>query len=93
MTKGTPIRNSAINDRRISIGALGTLCYLLSMRNEDPLYSPTNKSVAAENKCGVATVTRYVKELEKYGYIVKTAIRNERGRTEGIYWDITDLPE
>lgn len=73
----TVMSNTHLKDRRLSFKAKGLLSVILSLP-PDWDYTITGLAVIAAD--GVDSVKTAVKELEKYGYVTRTQLRDERGR-------------
>lgn len=75
------ITNNIINDERLSFGAKGVACYLLSKPENWKFYL-----VDIQNHSGdcLSKVKRYIKELEDVGFLVRVKIKNDKGQFVGL---------
>jgi len=83
------IPNSVFNDKRLSYRALGLLAYLLS---KPPNWNPVMAELRKERKERKGAVRTAVAELEKLGYLTKTARRTAAGRVNGWAYRVTNAP-
>ena len=90
----TVMSNTHLKDRRLSYKSKGLLSVILSLR-PDWDYTITGLAVIAAD--GVDSVKTAIKELEQYGYITRTQLRDERGRMARneyrVYENPTDNPD
>ena len=90
----TVMSNTHLKDRRLSFKAKGLLSVILSLP-PDWDYTIAGLSVIAAD--GVDSVKTAVKELERYGYITRTQLRDERGRMScneyRVYENPADNPD
>ena len=86
----TMINNSLIQDKRISWKARGMLIYILSLPDDWVIYA---KEVQTHSPDGKASFATGMKELEKYGYIVKEYKRNDKGHIVGMNYRVYDNPD
>ena len=85
----TVMSNTHLKDRRLSFKAKGLLSVILSLPpNWD--YTVTGLAVIAAD--GVDSVKTAVKELEKYGYIVRKQLRDELGRMARNEYRVYESP-
>lgn len=75
------ITNNIINDERISFGAKGVACYLLSKPNGWNFYLDDIQKHSNES---ILKVKKYIKELELIGFLVRVKIKNEKGQFIGL---------
>lgn len=73
----TVMANYHLKDRRLSYKAKGLLSEMLSL---PPDWDYTLSGLAVIAADGLDSVRSAVRELEKYGYLVRTQSRDERGR-------------
>lgn len=73
----TVMSNTHLKDRRLSYKSKGLLSVILSLP-PDWDYTITGLSVIAAD--GIDSVKTAIKELEQYGYVSRTQLRDERGR-------------
>ena len=90
----TVMSNTHLKDRRLSYKSKGLLSVILSLP-PDWYYTITGLSVIAAD--GVDSVKTAIKELEQYGYVSRTQLRDERGRMAQneyrVYENPTDNPD
>lgn len=90
MHNSTIIRRSAIHDPRLSLSARGLLVYLLYKKQHEPDYRPTINDIAFVQGESKMKISRYVRELEKLGYVTRKIVRDFRNRIVGTDWETTD---
>ena len=90
----TVMSNTHLKDRRLSYKSKGLLSVILSLP-PDWDYTITGLAVIAAD--GVDSVKTAIKELEQYGYVSRTQLRDERGRMARneyrVYENPTDNPD
>ena len=90
----TVMSNTHLKDRRLSYKSKGLLSVILSLP-PDWDYTITGLAVIAAD--GVDSVKTAIKELEQYGYVTRTQLRDERGRMAQneyrVYENPTDNPD
>ena len=90
----TVMSNTHLKDRRLSYKSKGLLSVILSLP-PDWDYTITGLSVIAAD--GIDSVKTAIKELEQYGYVSRTQLRDERGRMAlneyRVYENPTDNPD
>lgn len=86
----TVMSNTHLKDRRLSFKAKGLLSVILSLP-PDWDYTVTGLAVIAAD--GVDSVKTAVKELEKYGYIVRKQLRDELGRMARNEYRVYESPD
>lgn len=85
----TVMSNTHLKDRRLSYKAKGLLSVILSLPPEWD-YTITGLSIIAVD--GVDSVKTALKELEKYGYVTRRQLRDERGRMAQNEYLVYDNP-
>ena len=85
----TIIGTDAIEDRRLSFGALGLLCYVLSKPDN---WTIRTADVMSRGGIGRGAYTRVMGELEAAGYATLVRTKGEGGRATGSYWDVSEVP-
>ena len=85
----TVMSNTHLKDRRLSFKAKGLLSVILSLP-PDWDYTVTGLAIIAAD--GVDSVKTAVKELEKYGYIVRKQLRDELGRMARNEYRVYESP-
>ena len=90
----TVMSNTHLKDRRLSYKSKGLLSVILSLPPEWD-YTITGLAVIATD--GVDSVKTAIKELEKYGYVTRSQLRDERGRMAQneyfVYENPSDNPD
>ncbi len=86
----TVMSNCHLKDRRLSYKAKGLLSEILSL---PPDWDYTLSGLAVIAKDGVDSVRTAVRELEKYGYIVRSQKRDERGRMSANEYIVYENPD
>jgi hypothetical protein len=77
-TRGfTPLANTVLQDRRLSLGALGVLVHLLSLKDGTKV---DIKSLAAEFQDSQARIAGYFHELVLWGYMIRRKFRDPETR-------------
>jgi hypothetical protein len=85
----TVIPNSILEDQRLSLKAIGLLCYILKL----PPDWVINKSSLHKNlKDGRDLVVNAFTELEKAGYIIRQRICGKSGAFIGYNYEVFDVP-
>ncbi|MFF2653582.1 hypothetical protein [Streptomyces sp. NPDC058045] len=86
----TRIANQLFRDARLSFKAKG-IFGLVSTHKDG--YGLSMESIAASSTDGISAVRTGLKELERFGYLVRERDRNEAGQLgQTRYW-ITDMPD
>ena len=85
----TMISNVGLKDKRLSFKAKGLLSYMLSLPDDWVFYESEIVNHATDGKQSVRTG---MKELEKFGYLVKEQKRNSKGKFAKIDWVVSDEP-
>lgn len=83
------IDNNVVCDKRLSWGARGLLCYLLSKPAD---WRVQIDDLIRQSPLGRDGVRKLMSELQKCGYLVKSRIREE-GKFTGICWDVYESPQ
>ena len=86
----TVMSNTHLKDRRLSYKSKGLLSVILSLP-PDWDYTITGLSVIAAD--GVDSVKTAIKELEQYGYVTRTQLRDERGRMAQNEYRVYENPD
>ncbi len=86
----TVMSNYHLKDRRLSYKAKGLLSEMLSL---PPDWDYTLSGLAVIANDGIDSVRSAVKELEKYGYLVRFQRRDERGRMSVNEYTVYENPE
>lgn len=86
----TTINNTALKDTRLSFKAKGLMAYMLSVPDDWKFYQSELTNRAAD---GVSSIRSGLKELEKYGYLVRYQDRDSKtGEFAEIIWDLYEVP-
>lgn len=85
----TIIGNDAIEDRGLSFGALGLLCYVLSKPDN---WIIRTADVMARGGIGRGAYTRMMDELSSAGYATLVRTKGPGGKATGSYWDVSEVP-
>lgn len=75
------ITNNIVNDERISFGAKGVACYLLSKPVGWQFYLADIQNHSNES---ILKVKKYIKELETIGFLVRIKLKNDKGQFIGL---------
>jgi hypothetical protein len=86
----TQISNNVFRDPRISGLAMGVFGHISTHRVG---YGITPESIARHMKNGVSAIKVALRELEKYGYLVRTQTRTPAGTMGPTIYKITDMPD
>lgn len=79
--------NKLIKDERLSWKARGIFIYLWAMPDDWNFYVD---EVAKHSKDGIKALKSGLSELEKYGYLKRTMLRNEKGLFGEMSWKLSD---
>lgn len=80
---------AAAQDERLSFEARGMLWYLLSKPND---WEIVIGDLGRAGKCGRNRVYRILRELQKYGYLVRERVRDEKGRLATTIYRVYECP-
>lgn len=84
------IPNSTLRDDRLSFEARGVLSMILSLPDD---WSINVAWICKQSpSAGRDKVTRILKELQDFGYMVKRVKQNEDGKLAGVDWDVHCYP-
>lgn len=86
----TVMCNYHLKDRTLSLKAKGLLSMMLSMPEE---WNYSTRGLAAICKEGVEAISNALKELEKFGYIVRRQLRGTNGRITDTEYIIFEKPQ
>lgn len=84
----TILPNDLVKDDRLSFGASGLLCFLLSLPSE---WNVSVRSIAQTRHITERRVLDYLKELIEFGYCQRSPRRVD-GKMNGQRYEITDIP-
>ena len=85
----TVMSNYHLRDKNLSLKSKGLLSFMLSLP-EDWKYSI--KGLANVSKDGIYVIRNCVKELEKYGYVQRRKVRNDKGQMLNVEYIIYEQP-
>ncbi|MCC8097445.1 MAG: helix-turn-helix domain-containing protein, partial [Eubacterium sp.] len=85
----TVMSNYHLFDKRLSFKAKGLLSFMLAVPDT---WEFSIKGLAAMAKDGVDSVASTIKEMEKYGYVSRRQIRNDRGSFKDVEYTIYECP-
>ena len=88
-TNYTTMCNCHLRDKRLSLKAKGLLSLFLSLPDE---WHYSVRGIAAICKEGVDSIGSALRELEKYGYLVRNVRRGPGGRMDGTEYVIYERP-
>jgi hypothetical protein len=80
-TEYTQLDNRTVNDRRLSLEALGFLTFCLS---KPPTWEIRNDALHKHLGLGEVRRTRILNELQEAGYAIRRRVRHENGRYDWI---------
>lgn len=88
--KFTIVDNTALKDKNLSLKARGLLITMLSLPDN---WDFSEKGLCAIlEKDGQFSIRSGLKELEEYGYLVRTRERDQHGKISNVAWTIYDYP-
>lgn len=87
----TTVPNYILNDTRLTYKAIGVYVQILQYRNtgKHKIYIKSLGNYRQDKKTAVSTG---IQELEKYGYIVRIQLRNEKGHMNGVKYIVRMKP-
>ena len=86
----TTMSNYHLRDKNLSNKSRGLLSTMLSLPED---WDYTTRGLATICKDGVESITTQLKELEKYGYLVRKQLRNNHGRLAEMEYVIYEKPQ
>ena len=86
----TIMSNVHLKDKRLSLRAAGLLSKILSL---PPEWDFTLSGLAKITSDGVDSVRSAIRELEKFGYITRKQLRDERGRMSQNEYHVYEDPK
>ena len=86
----TVMSNHHLRNTELSLKAKGLLSLMLSLPEN---WDYTTKGLAAICKDGIDSISSCIRELEKYGYIIRERMRNEKGQLTTIEYTILEQPK
>ena len=85
----TVMANHHLRNKKLSLKAKGLLSYMLSLPED---WNYTLSGLATSCKDGIDSVRQAVSELESHGYIVRSRVRDARGRLRETEYVVYELP-
>ncbi|ETO40012.1 hypothetical protein B808_1121 [Fructilactobacillus florum 8D] len=85
----TSADNKLVRDERLSWKARGIFIYLFSQSENWEFYETEVMNHATD---GRTSLRSGLAELEKYGYLVRKQLKNDKGKFSGWEWIIDDIP-
>ncbi len=89
-TKYVTISQVCVEDPRLSWGAKGLFMYL---HGRPPGWEVNYHDLITRSRAGKSKITKYLKELQTYGYLNITKIKDEAGKWAGTEWLTDDEPD
>lgn len=89
-TNFVTINKTGLQDTRLSWKAKGLLAYMLCMPDNWKFH---NEELACHSTDGVAAVKSAIKELKECGYVVREAIRDEKGKVKEWGTFVYEVPK
>lgn len=86
----TVMSNHHLKDRTLTLKSKGLLSMMLSLPDE---WNYTTRGLAAICREGVDSIGAALKELETYGYIRRTQLRDEKGKITDTEYVIYEMPQ
>ena len=86
----TVMSNYHLRDKNLSLRTIGLLSLILSLPED---WDYTQAGLASICKDGIDSVRAGLNELEKYGYLEKERVRDEKGRVRGTDYRIYEMPK
>ena len=85
------VNKGVVRDEQLSWKARGLMCYLLSLPDDWTIYLDELEKHSAKD--GRDSLASGIKELIKYGYIVREAIRTEKGTFSSWTYTVYESPQ
>ena len=85
----TVMANHHLRNKALSLKAKGLLSYMLSLPED---WNYTLSGLATSCKDGLDSVRQAVSELETHGYVVRSRIRDARGRLRDTEYVVYESP-
>lgn len=89
-TDYTVMSNTHFKEKEMSLRAKGLLSLMLSLPDE---WDYSIIGLAQLSKDGKDSVMKTLKELEKFGYLIRTRVTDERGRIAGYDYIVYESPQ
>lgn len=87
--KYTVVDNDIIRDERLTLKSFGLLVKLLSLPDN---WEFSEKGLEAIFVDGIASIRSGLKDLEKFGYLKRNRVRDDKGRISNVEWIIFEKP-
>lgn len=86
----TVMSNTHFKDRRLSLKAMGILSLMLSLPDN---WDYSVAGLAAIVSDGRDSINKALSELEKYGYLERVRVTNEKGQFAGYDYNVYEVPK
>ncbi len=86
----TMMQNHHLRNKGLSLKAVGLLSKILSL---PPDWDYSLRGLATLNTDGIDGIRSAMKELEDYGYVVRTQCRDENGRMSKSRYEVYEIPQ
>ena len=84
------ISNFHFKEKKMSLKAKGLLSLMLSLPDD---WNYSVSGLVALSKDGKDSVMSALNELEKFGYLIRTRVVNEKGQFNGVEYNIFEEPQ
>lgn len=86
----TVMSNHHFKEKKMSLKAKGLLSLMLSLPDD---WDYSISGLATLSKDGKDSIMSALAELEKFGYLTRTRLTNEKGQFAGIEYNIFEIPQ
>lgn len=86
----TVMSNHHFKEKKMSLKAKGLLSLMLSLPDD---WDYSISGLATLSKDGKDSIMSALAELEKFGYLTRTRLTNEKGQFAGIEYNIYEIPQ
>ncbi len=86
----TVMSNHHFKEKKMSLKAKGLLSLMLSLPDD---WDYSISGLATLSKDGKDSIMSALSELEKFGYLTRTRLIDERGRFAGVEYNIFEIPQ
>ena len=86
----TVMSNHHFKEKKMSLKAKGLLSLMLSLPDD---WDYSISGLATLSKDGKDSIMSALSELEKFGYLTRTRLTDERGRFAGVEYNIFEVPQ
>lgn len=83
------VTNQILNDPEMSFRAKGLFAFLQSKPDD---WKFSIERISKQTKEGKSAIREAIKELEKKGYLARTAVKNKKGKWNGYDYLLSDYP-